>query len=295
MSFDPSSLTQAIARHGPITRVVIARLTGSSPREVGAYMYVWADGQSGSIGGGNLEYEATRQARSGMIGAQDYPLGPTLGQCCGGHVTLVFERFDTVGDLPPVGPSYTRQIYGSDPKPNIDPTQITFKNGWLHEPMHSPALPVWLWGAGHVGRAVAEVIHDIPGLQITWADVSEDRFPQSAPNGTTTLNAPNLPELVKYAPTHAAHFIFTFSHETDLELCHRILQNGFSYCGMIGSKTKWAKFRSRLSALGHDIVQIDRIVCPIGVPTLGKHPKMIALGVAQGLVSLKGDSSRIAQ
>lgn len=288
MSFDLHSLAHAVQAHGPVTRVVIARLTGSSPREVGAHMYVWNEGQSGSIGGGNLEFEATKLARAGHIGAVDFPLGPTLGQCCGGHVTLAFERFGDAASLPPAGNTYTRQIEGTSPQPKFKGTHVQYKDGWLSEPMHAPALPVWLWGAGHVGRAVAEVIHDIPGLAVTWADVSEDRFPNMSED-ITPITAPNLPELVKHAPPHAAHFIFTYAHETDLELCHRILQNGHSYCGMIGSKTKWAKFKSRLSGLGHDAAQIDRINCPIGDPALGKHPKMIALGVAQGLISLRRD------
>jgi xanthine dehydrogenase accessory factor len=83
-------INQAIAAHGAVTRVVIADIKGSSPREIGASMLLWPGGQSGSIGGGALEYQASQAPRPGL---RRYPLGPELGQCCGGHVTLVTEHF----------------------------------------------------------------------------------------------------------------------------------------------------------------------------------------------------------
>ena len=72
----------------------------------------------------------------------------------------------------------------------------------------------------------------------------------------------------------------TFSHALDLELCHRLLTHGFTRCGLIGSATKWARFRSRLTTLGHGADRIAQIDCPMGEPALGKHPQAIALGVA---------------
>lgn len=88
MSFDQVKVNAAILEHGAIYRVVIAAVRGSSPREVGATMLFWEGGQSGSIGGGTLEYKATQNPQLGVC---SYPLGPELGQCCGGHVTLVTE------------------------------------------------------------------------------------------------------------------------------------------------------------------------------------------------------------
>ncbi len=278
MSFDRAGLIHALSDHGPVTRVVIARLTGSSPRDAGTAMLVWADGQSGTIGGGALEFDAAHRARNGFVGKLDVPLGPTLGQCCGGHVTLIFERFMSVGDVPAPGNVWRRSV------PDF---------GSFEEPMSASTHPVWLWGAGHVGRAVAEVMHDMPGYDITWADTGLDRFPSPAPVGCRVLPAPSLPDLMAHAPRHASHLIFTYAHEMDLELCHRALDHGFRFCGLIGSRTKWARFRSRLRSLGHAEAEIDRITCPIGEPGLGKHPKMIALGVALQLGSVADDMGDI--
>ena len=85
--------------------------------------------------------------------------------------------------------------------------------------------------------------------------------------------------LADHAPERAEHLILTFSHALDLELCHRLLNRGFRSCGLIGSATKWARFKARLKALGHGAEAVGRIRCPIGDPALGKHPQAIAVGV----------------
>jgi xanthine dehydrogenase accessory factor len=88
-----------------------------------------------------------------------------------------------------------------------------------------------------------------------------------------------------HAPEAARHVILTYSHDIDLALCDAALRRGFAGCGVIGSDTKWARFRRRLAALGHAEEAIARIDCPIGDRTLGKHPQAIAVGVAAGLLS----------
>ena len=104
------------------------------------------------------------------------------------------------------------------------------------------------------------------------------------PAAVTVLPAVTPAELVRHAPERAAHLIVTYSHALDLELCHRLLSRGFDFAGLIGSATKWARFRSRLRALGHAPETIARITCPIGDPALGKHPQQIAIGVAAQLM-----------
>ena len=95
MSFDLRTLRDAVAAQGRVVRVVIAAIRGSSPREVGAAMLVWEGGQSGTIGGGALEFAAARAARAlTQDRVTQHPLGPALGQCCGGAVTLVSEVYD---------------------------------------------------------------------------------------------------------------------------------------------------------------------------------------------------------
>jgi xanthine dehydrogenase accessory factor len=212
-------------------------------------MMVWADRTTGTIGGGRLEYDAIAQAREMLKNGteqqqQTIALGPNLGQCCGGSVSLLWELTDAV-----TAPQ-TR--------------------------------PLWIYGAGHVGRAIVNVMAPLPDFEITWIDTAADRFPQT---DVTTLVASTPADAVKHAPSNAEHLILTYCHNMDLALCHAILSRDFNSVGLIGSATKWARFQSRLAALGHTRAQISRIACPIGDPSLGKHPAALALGVATAMIS----------
>jgi len=295
MGFDLDNLRSAVAAHGRVVRVVIADLRGSSPREVGAAMLVWDGGQSGTIGGGALEFEAAEAARGQSVHRvlSQHALGPDLGQCCGGAVSLlseVYESVDLDGDVVarPVGapgemPLAVRRVLAQARGEGVLPAAQLI-DGWMIEPVHRATRSVWIWGAGHVGRALVQVLAPLPDLAITWVDTGPARFPEDVPEGVTVLPAAAPAEVVKYAPAHAEHLILTYSHALDLELCHRLLGHGFAFAGLIGSKTKKARFRARLAALGHGAEQIGRITCPIGDPALGKHPQMIAVGVAAALL-----------
>ncbi|MGB5068517.1 MAG: xanthine dehydrogenase accessory protein XdhC [Albidovulum sp.] len=298
MSFDLQALARHIRAAGPVVRVVVAEIAGSAPREVGTSMLIWGEGQTGTIGGGALEFAATAQARAmlaeGHTARLDrLPLGPTMGQCCGGAVLLLSEIWDETR-LKDLGETdvVARPLPGSDPEMPLAVTRMLTRargqgivpaarmmQGWMIEPVARPTRDIWVWGAGHVGRALVSVLAPLPEFHIIWVDTEAARFPD-IPEGVVQRIAANPAELVAKAPDTAEHLVLTFSHALDLEICHQLLTHGFDYAGLIGSATKWARFRSRLAALGHSPGQIARIHCPIGDPSLGKHPQAIAIGVA---------------
>lgn len=299
--FDLSALSSALAAHGRVARVVIAAHDGSSPREVGAAMLVWASGQSGTIGGGALEYEAVERAR-GMLAAggrqvDRVALGPSIGQCCGGAVTLWTEVYDAMPEPvagviargPGTIPLAVKRVLVAARGQGVRPAPGLVQ-GWLVEPVAEAERQVWVWGAGHVGRALVAVLAPMPGIAITWVDTARERFPETIPEGVTPVWAGQPEALAGHAPVTAEHLVVTYSHALDLELCHRLLGRGFRWLGLIGSATKWARFRSRLAALGHSRSAIDRITCPIGDVSLGKHPQAIAIGVGLQLLKNKHKS-----
>lgn len=300
--FDRAGLLAAVQTQDRVARVVIAGFAGSSPREVGAAMLVWAAGQSGTIGGGALEWQAVLRARA-MLKAggkrlDHVPLGPNLGQCCGGAVTVLTEIYSVADAAALEDDVIARPVDGS-PMPLAVKRLLAaargqgaapvpqLLQGWMVEPVAKPQRQVWIWGAGHVGRALVSVLAPLPGVAITWVDVALDRFPGDVPANTRVLPVADPALAVALAPTDAEHLILTYSHALDLALCHRILQNGFSRAGLIGSATKWARFRSRLTALGHSPKAIAQIDCPIGTPHLGKHPQAIAIGVGTAFLTPK--------
>lgn len=306
MSFDRAALIEACKTHGIVARIVVATLRGSAPRDVGAAMLVWRDGCVGTIGGGTLEYQAIQAARQRLIPGEQtlsrHALGPDLGQCCGGAVELWTECFDLKqaealpedlilrgrGDMPLAVARLKGQTRSSGQRPKAQ-----FVAGWMVEPVTLPERQIWIWGAGHVGRALVDVVAPLPQFQITWIDTHKDRFPTSRPDAVDFLIARKPEDLVTYAPLDAEHLIVTYSHDLDLSLCHHILLRGFAFAGLIGSATKWARFRSRLRKLGHSDPQIDRMTCPIGTPALGKHPHAIAIGVGSAFLNRAATSETV--
>lgn len=307
MAFDREQMARLVALHGRVVRVVVADAAGSSPREVGAAMCVWATGQDGTIGGGALEHQATVAARAMLaVGAparlDRLALGPALNQCCGGAVTLLSECWDQAALSGLNGAALARPLPGrgaagmplaasrllarARDRGQMPATGIT--QGWFIEAFHVPRRQVWIWGAGHVGRAIVATLAPLPDLHLTWVDTDAGRFPP-VPAGVTQRVAANPALLVPEAPLTAEHLILTFSHALDLDLCHRLLAHGFAGLGLIGSGSKWARFRSRLIGLGHAPDRVGRIVCPIGDPHLGKHPQAIAIGVAGALLNRTKD------
>jgi xanthine dehydrogenase accessory factor len=242
--------------------VEITKTRGSAPRDAGTAMKVTGTSSEGTIGGGALEYRAIATARKILNNdaaehIETIPLGPDLGQCCGGAVTLHY--------------TYT-------PKRARDLDMFYVHELKSHRP-HPKFL--WVWGAGHVGREVIHHSHP-QAFNITWVDSTADRFPPRIPDHVTATPAADMPLLASRAPTYAHHLIFTYSHEIDLGLCAALLKRGAASIGLIGSDTKWTRFSKRLRDMGLDPAPIT---CPIGDKTLGKMPYAIAHGTVQSLMT----------
>lgn len=294
MTLDLATLKRAAAR-GPFVRVVVAETKGSTPREAGAEILVWPGTTEGTIGGGALEHAAIARARTlTEPRLERIALGPAMGQCCGGAVVLGYEPF-TAQTLETVPEGWHARPLGAPREMTLSVRRALARardrgerpalliDGWLIEEVAPAPTLLWIWGAGHVGRALVAVLAPLPGLSLSWIDTAAERFP-AIPEGVTRLIAENPAHLVPLAPQNARHLVLTYSHALDLELCHRLLGHGFASLGLIGSHTKWARFQRRLHDLGHQSAQIAGIACPIGDPALGKAPQAIAISVAAALL-----------
>jgi xanthine dehydrogenase accessory factor len=342
-----ANIVHQLAEHDAIVRVTVIRADGSTPREMGAAMLVGVDHIVDTIGGGALELAAIAHAR-GFFGRLAAPnpispywqrdvlnlaLGPSLGQCCGGHARLLFEAFTarerhalealarTVapaalvarpiesgpelqiisnrkeqGERPlPVTRALREMLSGTRPRA---PALIRGAKGeglWFVEPLARSMVPLHIYGAGHVGRALVRVLQDLP-FQITWADTAAQRFPDPVPCHVWAHATPDLPALAAAAPADAYHIVMTYSHALDLAICHAVLRRGqFGHLGLIGSATKRARFLQRLAGLGISPPMLQRLTCPIGLPGVGaKEPAMIAVSVAAQLVELATSDGDLA-
>ncbi|MBL8315611.1 MAG: xanthine dehydrogenase accessory protein XdhC [Rubrivivax sp.] len=243
--------------------VEIAATQGSVPREAGTRMLVAADAVLGSVGGGHLELQAINQARSLLqagAGArrQHVALGPSLGQCCGGALDLDF-----------------RPLAQTDP------------GSWAGTPSR---FELQLYGAGHVGRAIVQLLAGIP-CRVTWIDEREAEFGAcTQPPHIERLCVEPVQAEVASARPGAFYLVLTHSHDLDLAISRAILQRGdFGWFGLIGSRTKRARFERRLQAMGIPADALARMVCPIGLPGIaGKEPELIAVAVVAQLLLAAG-------
>jgi xanthine dehydrogenase accessory factor len=287
--------------------VSVLRVAGSVPRYPGARMLVTDDTQSGTIGGGHLEFAATRLARERLRSEQRAPqcevfhLGPTLGQCCGGRVELLFEYFNrdnspeallTSGGVRRAISGVDQTIFEAVPPPprlnNRDNHTAILEEAdgtiFLTEPGAVPRPSVWLFGAGHVGTAVVAQLSLLP-CAVTWIDERDDMFPDVVPDSVTLRVCDDAVSELADAADDTYFVVMTHSHALDFELCHAIMQRSSGYLGLIGSATKRAQFEKRLRHRGVSGEQIARLVCPIGSGGLQSgEPNIIALSLALQLV-----------
>jgi xanthine dehydrogenase accessory factor len=259
----------------PAVVVEIADARGSAPRGAGTRMLVSAVQAIGTIGGGHLEWQAIATARA-MLAAREatprrehYALGPALGQCCGGVVDLVYAPLDDAA-----------------------------LERW---PATQPLFHLQLHGAGHVGNAIATLLATLD-VTVDWIDERDDAF---AP--TTTLGTP-WPEQVRrqvvvgaegevaLAPPGALFLVLTHDHALDFRIAEAALRrDDAGFVGLIGSKSKRARFLHRLEQRGLAAPQLARLQCPVGLPGItGKQPEVIALAVVGQLLLVAQAITRVA-
>jgi xanthine dehydrogenase accessory factor len=238
-------------------RVTILQAEGSTPRAAGAVMHVTRQRVIGTIGGGQMEWQAVKAAKQMLddgsgVAELELALGPSLRQCCGGRVKLALERTDqALADIPPAG-----------------------------------APKVIIFGGGHVGRALLHVLQPLP-WHLTLVDPRPDYLPEPTPR-LNVVHAQDLPAAVSAGPSDAAWVVTTHEHELDLDVVDAVLRRDeFRWLGLIGSMTKRRTFERRLLARGHSSSALARLTCPMGVRSIqDKHPAAIAVSIAAELLSL---------
>ncbi|MEM7636194.1 MAG: xanthine dehydrogenase accessory protein XdhC [Pseudomonadota bacterium] len=248
---------------GPFVLVNVDSAAGSAPRDAGTWMLVSPKRIFRTIGGGQLEKLAIDKARD-LIRTGDgapvhlkVPLGPEIGQCCGGSVVVSLQLLAT--------------------------TEVDRIAARLDEEL--TCLPhVYVFGAGHVGNALCEALSLLP-VQPVLIDTRNEELQTAPPGIETRLVA--LPEsMVRDAVPGSAFVILTHEHSLDFLIAREALaRRDAAYVGMIGSKTKLASFRNWVRRDKGKAIDIDRLVCPIGgTKARDKRPEVIAALVAAELV-----------
>jgi xanthine dehydrogenase accessory factor len=301
--------------------VTVAGIRGSAPREVGAKMIVTGNETIGTIGGGQLEYQCTRIAFD-MLGGDEapelrkFPLGSSMGQCCGGVVDILFEP---IANGLPVWLQDLRALHGQR-EPAVIAThlageQIKFvvtadnsfgsaaeqtgddilakarygleadriahrSDDWLLELVVGSDFNIAVFGAGHVGSAIVQSLSALD-CNIRWIDSRRNIFRQTPPN-VRTIESPDPSLEVAAMPAGSCFLIMTHSHALDFAICDHVLKrDDVAYCGLIGSRSKRRRFEKRYREQGMPLDSLAKLVCPIGVDGIsGKKPAEIAVSTS---------------
>lgn len=322
-----SDLTAAGER---VVLVTVAGIRGSAPREVGAKMIVTPDATIGTIGGGQLEYQCSRLAFD-MLGdgnaleLRKFPLGASMGQCCGGVVDILFEPIaDTLptwlqdlralyGQREPaaivthLGREYGKCVvtgssqFGADvPVEVIDVARNSLASGrnahraddWFYETVVGTDFNIAVFGAGHVGTAVVSTLAQLD-CNIRWIDSRRNIF-RHVPANVRAIEAESPALELAAMPPGSYYLVMTHSHAIDFEICDRILRRRDAvYCGLIGSVTKRRRFTKRFRSHGMPESMINKLTCPIGVDGIGgKKPAEIAVAAAAEILQARESQAR---
>ena len=302
-----------ITEHGRAVLIMVTADKGSTPRDSGTWMLVSDDKQSGTLGGGELERLAEEAARAMLAGHGTWQrsslhcaLGPDLRQCCGGHVTLMLEPLDMsatdwlaqAAESARVADNQYSVLFQSN-EPAATPRIIT-NDGALSgitgvhlQLLTDTRLSLFLFGAGHVGQAVATLSTQLP-LRLT---VIDGRANQRAliPNADNieVMGMDSAEEAAARVSSGSAALVMTHSHELDYTLCHALLtQNSAVFVGLIGSRSKANRFRSRLRKDNVPEKSLARLTSPIGSSgPKGKEPGVIALAALSEVLTLNMKSA----
>jgi xanthine dehydrogenase accessory factor len=283
--------------------IEVLHCQGSIPREAGTRMLVDLNEVVGTVGGGHLEWQAISMARQALgevdvpaspvtkafieppltpgVCGEDrptplpspwvhrFPLGPALGQCCGGVVDLRFAPLDA--------------------------------DTLAQWPSSCPRFHLELYGAGHVGQAVVRILSgidctvrwiDARDQEIGWPGQPDEHWLRSLPAHIQPVISPNPADEAQDAPPGACHLVLTHRHDLDFNIIDAVLRRGDAhFAGLIGSQTKRARFLKRLADRGLSKAQLERLTCPIGMAGItGKEPEVMAVAIVAQLLAVTSPS-----
>lgn len=305
-------LPQCLAEGQGAVLVTVARVEGSTPREAGASLLVEARTCTDTLGGGNLEFEAIEAARQLLAGAGGpamvpYALGPGLRQCCGGAVWLLYERITAdargsrlwarLGQALQRGERVLRE-WDADgmvskwrllaPAERVDTRLDSLPGLRWRQVVGEEGFPLRLFGAGHVGRALARVLAATEA-RLQWVDPRPECVESATRIGLPLRCASDPLDAVADAPVGCWFVVMTHSHALDFELVEAILRRRDArFCGLIGSATKSARFRHNLRRQGLGAATVAGLTCPLGIEGIHhKAPSSVAIAIAAQILQLR--------
>jgi xanthine dehydrogenase accessory factor len=243
------TIEQLSKKNIPAIIITIIKTRGSSPAKSGTKLIVSEEKiEYGTIGGGKLEYQAIKDAKSLLksnktILTKEYPLGAAFGQCCGGSVELFMEVINT-----------------------------------------SPVL--YIFGAGHIGFALSKIMKNTI-FEVKLIDSRENWFDQFSLESQLEFISEEtdfFKELVQWSDSKTYLIVLTHLHDLDQQIIEFSIKEKTKYIGLIGSQTKWKQFQKRILQKNDLVNELSKVHCPVGLDIGGETPQEIAISIASELL-----------
>jgi xanthine dehydrogenase accessory factor len=297
---------EALEKGVPFTLGVIAGVKGSSPQKQGAKALFFEDGRIvGTLGGGCLEAEVRKRALEGLRTGEpahfelllDHDFGWDDGLICGGKVTcLLLPNPKAASEVfRELAPRDRVRSWGVKADHQIVICEEN-ASGLLYRETVAPPESLWIAGAGHVARAVAPLA-ELVDFEVTVFDdrpaMADARFfPE-----TTRLHVGYWEELLgeKIGTVPTLGLIVTRGHQHDALVLSKWVGKPFAFLGMIGSRRKRNVIFEQFMAEGLATKeQLERVICPVGLPIGDVSVQEIALSITAQLVQNRSER-RISQ
>ena len=263
------NINEGVKFKSTLVKAKLVTTEGSVPRDKGTIMLISEKYIFGSIGGGQLEYNIINKSKN-LLKLKEFkeeiiniPLGPSIGQCCGGYVQVKITKHKNGKE----------SFKGEDKIKKIDEN-------------------LYIFGAGHIGKELSSRSIDLE-FNVNLIDSREEYLKIQKNNKITNIYAKFPWLLVKNLKKNSFFIILTHSHDHDFKIINEILNlNNFKFIGLIGSNTKMKRFEKRLLKLGHNKSIINKIECPIGLKSIStKKPAEIAISIIARLLEYRSLSS----
>ncbi len=255
-----------------IIKAKLISTEGSVPRNSGTFMLITSKYLFGSIGGGQLEYTIIEKAKkilkeniSEKNQILNIPLGPSIGQCCGGYVQVEITKYKNGNQ--------------------------SLKNEKI---LISKSDNIYIFGAGHIGQELSKRSIDLE-FNVHLIDSRNNYLKMLKEKKVTPIYVEFPWMLIKNLPQKSYYIVLTHSHDYDFRIINEILNiNSFQFIGLIGSKTKMKRFSNRLIKLGHNQSIINNVECPIGLKNISsKKPAEISIAIIGRLLEYRSNLSSL--
>lgn len=297
--------------------MVVTESKGSSPGKQGFNMAVSSDNSLfGSIGGGTMEFNLVEECKENLrrkefrvyskVQKHDGDKADSTGMICSGKQIVAFipltkeDKQDISDILSCLNSNCTGLLEITEEnfcfhktKESIDlkyQFAVDDKGNWKYQEVIGYKNTLYIIGAGHVGYAVSRLFSQLGFNVIVYDNRSDlDMLDNNQyANEKKVIDYKIVDQFVSEGNNKFV-VIMTNNHQHDIDVLSKLIPKNLAYLGLMGSKSKVAKFKKSLIEMGFGDRDLTRIHAPIGLQINSITPDEIAISIAAEIIKVKNN------